>query len=176
MNRVELPPGARPFVPQRDLLVGGPSLQRRHRLARVALLDHLLREPMVQLAFDNWTTRHGLREPLEALIARLDTIAADAGLRARTALFVPESTLDTSTQTARDEAFETFWNGVTGSGVELVRDGHRLTEHLVTALGLSADCVSWLTCELLSRFFDSLTTQIHDRAVTRRYKIGRAHV
>src|SRR5262249_23291721 len=96
MSRVELPPGARPFVPQRDLLQGGPSDQRRHRLARVALLGHLLREPMVQHAFHDWATRYGLRQPVEALTTRLDTLAFEAGLSSRTALFSPESTRDAS--------------------------------------------------------------------------------
>src|SRR5215831_6586743 len=96
MGRIELRPGARPFVPQRDLLMGEPSDQRRHRLARVALLGHLLLESVVQQAFDNWLTRYGLRQPLEALTTRLDTLAFDAGLSARTALFSPESTRDAS--------------------------------------------------------------------------------
>ena len=75
MSSVELRPGARPFVPQRDLLSGGPSDQRRHRLARVALLEHLLREPIVQEAFDSWATRYGLRQPMETLTERLNTLA-----------------------------------------------------------------------------------------------------
>lgn len=169
MSRIELPPGARPFVPQRDLLVGGPSDQRRHVLARVALVGRLLREPLVRDAFDTWATRHGFREPLETLTTRLDTLAIEAGLSSRTALFAPESTLDASTQTARHEAFEAFWNDLTGSAAELVQDGRRLAERLVTALRLSDLCGPWLTVELLSWFFDSLRAQIEDRAVTRRY-------
>jgi hypothetical protein len=162
MSRAELRPGARPFVPQRDLLVGGPSDQRRHRLARVALLGHLLRESMVQHAFDNWLTRYGLRQPLEMLTTRLDTLAFDAGLSSRTALFALESTVDASTQQAVHGAYEAFWVGVNGNGVELVRDGHRLAEQLVTALGLSAGCIPWLTWELLSWFCDSVRAQIED--------------
>ena len=169
MSRAELRPGARPFVPQRDLLVGGPSDQRRHRLARVALLGHLLRESMVQHAFDSWATRYGLRQPMETLTTRLDTLAFDAGLSSRTALFALESTVDASTQQAVHRAYEAFWVGVNGNGVELVRDGHRLAEQLVTALGLSAGCIPWLTCELLSWFCDSLRAQIEDRALTRGY-------
>jgi len=169
MSRVELPPGARPFVPQGDLLVGGPSDQRRHLLARTALLRHLLIEPRVQHAFDKWAIRHGLRQPLETLTTRLDTLAVDAGLSSRTALFPPESIRDESTQQAVDQASEAFWNGVTGNGAELWQEAHRLVEQLVTALGLSAKCVPWLTRELLSWFFDSLNAEIEDRAVTRRY-------
>ena len=168
MSRVELPPGARPFVPQRDLLVGGPSDQRRHLLARTALLRHLLREPIVQQAFENWETRYGLRQPLETLTTRLDAIAFDAGLTSRTALFPPESTRDASTQHAVQKALETFWN-VTGNWIELGQDAQRLSNGLVTALGLSAGCIPWLTWELLSCFCDSLPAQIEDRAVTRRY-------
>ena len=169
MTRVELPPGARPFVPQRDLLVGGPSDQRRHRLARAALLGHLLRESKVQDAFNDWTIRYGLRQPLETLTTRLDTIAFDAGLSSRTALFPPESTRDASTQHAVHEAYEAFWIGVNGNSVELARDGHRLAEQLVTALGLAEVCIAWLALELLSWFCDSLRAQIENRAVTRRY-------
>src|SRR5262249_6291369 len=100
MSRVKLPPGARPFVPQRDLLVGGPRYQRRHLMARVALLRHLLRESMVQDAFDDWATRYGFGQPMETLTRRLDTLAFDAGLSSRTALFAPEATMDASTQQA----------------------------------------------------------------------------
>jgi hypothetical protein len=169
MSCVELRPGARPFVPQRDLLSGGPSDQRRHRLARVVLLDRLLREAMVLNAFDDWATQHGLRQPMETLTTRLDTLAFDAGLSSRTALFPPKSTLDASTQQAVHQALEAFWSGVTGNGVELGQDAHRLTEQLVTALGLSAGCMSWLTLELLSWFLDSIRAEIEDRAVTRSY-------
>jgi len=169
MSRVELPPGARPFVPERDLLTGGPSLQRRHLLARTALLRRLLVEPMVVQAFDDWTTRYGLRQPLETLTTRLDTLASEAGLSHRTALFSPESTRDASTQQAVQQAREVFWNGVTGNKAELEQDAHRLAGQLVTALGLSARCVPWVALELLSWFFDSLTAQIQDRTVTRRY-------
>ena len=169
MSRVECPPGARPFVPQRDLLVGSPSDQRRHRLARTALLRRLLIEPTVQQAFDSWETRHGLRQPLETLTTRLDRLACDLGLNSRVALFAPESPLGASTETACQEAFKALWGGVNGNVVELVRDGHRLAEQLVIALGLSAECVTWLTWELLSWFFESLNAQIADRAVTRRY-------
>jgi hypothetical protein len=168
MSRAELRLGARPFVPQRDLLVGGPSDQRRHRLARVALLDRLMRESMVQHAFDNWATRYGLRKPLETLTRRLDTLAADAGLSSRTAFFPPESTRDASTQHAVHQALEAFWS-VTGNWVELGQDAGRLSNELVTALGLSAGCIPWLTWELLSWFCDSLRAQMEDRAVTRRY-------
>ncbi len=169
MSRVECPPGARPFVPQRDLLVGGPSDQRRHCLARAALLGHLLREPVVQHAFDDWATRYGLRQPLETLTTRLDTLAFDAGLSSRTALFSPESTRDALTKQAVDQAHEVFWNEVTANAVELVQDGRRLAERLATALRLSHACGPWLTEELLSWFFDSLTAQIKNRPVTRRY-------
>jgi len=169
MSCVELRPGARPFVPQRDLLVGGPSDQRRHRLARVALLDRLLRESMVQHAFDDWATRYGLRKPLETLTRRLDTLAADAGLSSRTALFPPAATGDASTQQAVHQAFEAFWNEMTGNAGELCEEAYRLTDQLVTALGLSGGCIQWLTLELLSCFFDSIRAQIEDRAVTRAY-------
>jgi hypothetical protein len=124
---------------------------------------------MVQHAFDNWASRHGLRRPLETLTGRLDAIAADADLSSRTALFAPDSTLDVSTQLAVHQALEAFWNGATGNAAELVQDGCRLAERLATALRLSDVCGPWLTGELLSWFFDSLTAQIHDRAVTRRY-------
>jgi hypothetical protein len=124
---------------------------------------------MVQHAFDTWATRYGFRQPLETLTTRLDTLAFEAGLSSRTALFAPESTLDASTQTARHEAFEAFWNGVTGSATELVQDGRCLAEQLVKALRLSDVCGPWLTVELLSWFFDSLRGQIEDRTVTRQY-------
>jgi len=169
MSRVELPPGARPFVPQRDLLVGGPSDQRRHLLARTALLRRLLIDPRVQHAFDDWATRHGLRQPLETLTTRLDTLAFDAGLSSRTALFPPKSIQDASTQQAVHQAHDAFWDGLTGNGVELGQDAYRLGEQLVTALRLSEVYIPWLTLELLSWFFDSLCAQIEDRAVTRRY-------
>ena len=169
MSRIELPSGARPFVPERDLLVGGPSDQRRHLLARTALLHHLLVESRVQQAFDDWTTRQGFREPLETLTTRLDTIAAGAGLSSRTALFSPESTLNASTETARHEAVEAFWRGVTGDPLELTWDGRRLTEQLVTALRLSEVCIPWLTRELLSWFCDGLRAQFENRPVARRY-------
>jgi hypothetical protein len=169
MSRVELPPGARPFVPQRDLLVGGPSDQRRHLLARTALLRGLLSEPRVQHAFDNWVTRHGLRQPLETLTTRLDTLAFGAGLSSRTALFLPEAIQDASTQQAVHQAYDAFWDGLTGNWVELAQDAYRLGELLVTALRLSEVYITWLTSELLSWFFDSLRAQIEDRAVTRRY-------
>jgi hypothetical protein len=172
MSRVEHPPGARPFVPQRDLLVGGPSDQWRHLLARTALLRLLLIEPRVQHAFDNWVTRHGLRQPLETLITHLDTLALDAGLSSRTALFLPEAIRDTSRQQAVDQAFAAFWNGVPGNGVELAQDAYRLAEQLVTALRLSSEVyVPWLTLELLPWFFYSLHAQIEDRAVTLRYTV-----
>src|SRR5439155_7333493 len=58
---------------------------------------------------------------------------------------------------------------VTGNGVELCQDAYRLTEQLVTALGLEARCIPWLACELLSWFFDSIRAQIEDRTVTRAY-------
>jgi hypothetical protein len=168
-SRVELPPGARPFVPQRDLLVGEASLQRRHLLARTALLRRLLIEPRVQQAFDDWETRHGFHAPLETLTIRLDRLASDVGLSSRTDLFAPESTLDAATKTARREAFEAFWSGVNGNAVELIRAGHRLAQQLLTALGLSAVCIPWLTWELLSWFFDSIAARIKHHAVTRRY-------
>jgi hypothetical protein len=172
MSRIELPPSARPFVPERDLLVGGPSDQRRHLLARTALLRHLLVEPRVQQAFEDWATHQGFREPLQTLTTRLDTIAADAGLSSRTALFAPESTLDASTETAGHEAVEAFWSGVTGNSLELTRDGRRLAEPLVTALRLSEVCIPWLTWELLSWFCDGLRAQIENRPVARRYTEG----
>lgn len=169
-SRIKLPPGARPFVRQRDLLVGEPSEQRRHRLARGALHRHLLGKRTVQQIFDNWVKCHGLREPLDEVITRLDTVAAGAGLPARAALFTPESPLDALTQTARHETVEAFWSRVSGRrAVELVLDGYCLGVVLVTALGLSASCVRWLTLELLSWFFDSLTAQIQGRTVTRQY-------
>jgi hypothetical protein len=167
MRGVALRAGARPFVRQRDLLVGGPSDQRRHLLARVALLGHLLRESMVQHAFVNWATRYGLRQPLEALTTHHDALAFDAGLSSRTALFLPESTRDASKQQAVRQALEAW--SVTGNWVELGQDARRLTDQLVTALGLSAGCIPWLTLELLSGFCDSILAQIEDHAVTRRY-------
>jgi hypothetical protein len=124
---------------------------------------------MVQEAFDDWATRYGFRQPMETLTRRLDTLAFDAGLGSRTALFPPESTLDASTQQAVRQAFEAFWSGVTGNGVELCQDVHSLTEKLVTALGLLASCLPWLTLELLSCFFDSIRAEIEDRAITRAY-------
>jgi hypothetical protein len=132
------------------------------------LLGHLLGEPIVQHAFDNWATCHGFRRPLKTLTTRLDTLASNAGLDSRAALFAPESTLD-ATQTATHEAFEAFWTGMTGNAVELVRDGYGLAEQLVAELGLSAECVPWLALELLSWFFDWLRAHIEGRAVTRRY-------
>src|SRR5262249_24382176 len=148
---------------------GGPSDQRRHLLARVALLRHLLRESMVQDAFDDWATRYGYGQPMETLTRRLDTLALDAGLSSRTALFAPEATMDASTQQAVREAYEAFWIGVNGNGDELHRDGHLLAKQPVSALGLSEVCIAWLALELLSLFFDSLRAQMQDRAVTRRY-------
>jgi hypothetical protein len=148
--------------------MGGPSDQRRHRLARVALLDHLLRESVVQHAFDNWFTRYGLRQPLETLTLCLDRLALDAGLTSRTALFT-ESTVDAATQQAIHEAYQAFWVAVNGNGLELIRDGYHLAEQLVTALGLSEVCIAWLTGEMVSWFFDSLRAQMENRAVTRRY-------
>jgi hypothetical protein len=124
---------------------------------------------MVQDAFDDWAARYGLCQLMETLTRRLDTLAFDAGLSSRTALFVPEPSRDSSTQEAVHQALETFWSGVTGNGVELCQDAHRLTEKLVTALRLSAGCIPWLALELLSCFFDSIRAHIEDRAVTRAY-------
>src|SRR5262249_19650842 len=84
-------------------------------------------------------------------------------------LFSPESTRDASTQQAVRQAFEGFWSETTGNGAELYQDAHSVTEKLVTALGLSAGCITWLTCELLSWFCDSIRAQIENRAVTRGY-------
>jgi hypothetical protein len=125
---------------------------------------------MVEQALGAWTSRYRLREPLEMLTRRLDAIAADIGLSSRSALFAPASVLDTFTQQAVDGAHEAFLAGVTGNGTELVMDGRRVAERLVTALRISkADCLPWLTCELLSWFFDSVTAQIENRPLTRRY-------
>jgi hypothetical protein len=169
LRRIELRPGARPFIPQRDLLVGDATEQRRHRLARVALLRRLLAEPIVQHDFDDWTTLYGLRQPLERATTRLDALVKNAGLSSRAALFSPDCTCDPVTEQGMIEAAKTFLDGMTGNGVPLVLDAGRLGEQLVTILGLSPDCRQWLTRELLAWFFLSLLAQIEDRAITLQY-------
>ena len=83
--RVTRPWGARPIIPERDLLSGPTTLHERHRRARARLLALLWEEPAVRA----WRTRRAaaLAPPRErfthGFCAMLRRIRLDARGRAR---------------------------------------------------------------------------------------------
>lgn len=160
---------SRPFVEIADTLIGRPSDQHRHAIARTAFMRVLLDDARVIAVFEEWGRQTGLTEAATAVGKAGDTVAAATGMTSRAALFEPTYQAPRERETAAPFAQFAERLGRYHERIDCatkVRLVNPTPHHLVQrTLGLPWP---WVAIELVDSFYRSVHAIATGRVIVRR--------